>query len=292
MSFYFVDVSAFQPAINYQQLAAGGIQGVVCKATEGTASQTFQSTYDYFNRYASAAKGMFPIQGAYHYLRAGNARAQVHNFLSTVTGAFGSLDGLVIQLDAEDPQLTLSDVNQWRIEWNAATRSYPYAGYYPRWFWEGKGVAPTSLLSGVAAWWQSAYVNGTGTYQSLATEITSGWNTWGGFSPTILQYTSSARVPGIGGLSDVNQVRLSMNAFLHQCTRVPTPPPLIGVEMALVQVSGSNAVYWTNGASKRVIPSMAILTGGASDISGATIHTVSQAYLDWLFDLDATPASA
>jgi hypothetical protein len=77
--------------------------------------------------------------------------------------------------------------------------------------------------------------------------ITSGWNAWEGFAPTILQYTSKGTLPGITGPCDVNQVKLSLADFLKLATRTTVVPQKVGEDdMAkLVKVTGdkTGAIY-------------------------------------------------
>jgi lysozyme len=255
MTFYTIDISRYNGTIDYAAVKAGGIQGVVCKATEGTPAQTAAATSAY---YRSAAAGIrragFPIRGGYHWLRPGNYSAQAANFYNALVAGYGSLDGLVVQLDAEGSGVGLADVQGFVRSWNALTGSYPLCGYFPKWYWSGLGVGAAQLLPLVGGrWWQSAYVTGSGTYAALATKIATGWAPWGTFSPLILQYTSTANIPGDPGVCDVNQTKGTVASFLAAATRVPVPkppppkPPVTPAKedehVKLVMEKGNNSVY-------------------------------------------------
>lgn len=257
MTFYTIDVSRYNGNIDYPKVKATGIQGVVCKATEGTPAQTMGATRSYFLDAApKIRRAGFPIRGGYHWLRPGNYSAQAANLHNTLVQGFGSLDGLVVQLDAEGSGVGLADVQGFMRSWNSLTGSYPVCGYFPRWYWSGLGVGAGQLLPLVdGRWWQSAYVTGTGSYLSLAGRIGSGWSPWGGFPPFILQFTSTANIPGDPGVCDVNMTRGTVGSFLAAATRVPrpkpppTPPkpvdnrPTEDDHVKLVMEKGNNSVY-------------------------------------------------
>jgi lysozyme len=252
MTFYTIDISRFNGAIDYAAVKAGGIQGVVCKATEGTPTQTAPATSAYFAAAAPAIKRAgFPVRGGYHWLRPGNYAVQAANFRNALVNGYGSLNGLTVQLDAEGTGVGLSDVKGFVAAWNQLTDGYPLCGYFPRWYWSGLGVSAEQLIPLVGGrWWQSAYVTGTGSHLQLATRITSGWSLWGAYSPLILQYTSTAKVPGDPGVCDVNMTKGSVASFLSVATRAPKPPPppkpvtpSTEDHVKLVMEKGNTAVY-------------------------------------------------
>lgn len=276
MTFYMIDVSKFNGSINWPAVRADqNIQGAICKATEGTVDQTGSQTYSVFRADAIAIRAQgFPIFGAYHYLRSGNYVLQAQNFLNTVKAAYGKIDGCLLQLDAEQAGLTLADVRGFLGAWNGLTASYPLVGYFPRWFWEPK-VDGAVLNAGFHGWWQSAYVTpNTGNYLAAAGRITSGWNAWDGIAPTILQYGSGMAVPGVAGGCDVNQIKMNLDAFLKQTTRVPAivVPEVEGEdEVKLIQVEGDNAIWATWGFARRHVGTMAAV-GDVERIYGVKVN--------------------
>jgi lysozyme len=252
VTFYTIDVSRYNGTIDYAKVKAAGIEGVLCKATEGTPGQTLSATSAYFASAAPAIKRAgFRIRGGYHWLRPGNYAAQAKNFLDALVAGYGSINGLTLQLDAEGTGVGLADVQGFVRSWNLLTDSYPLCGYFPKWYWSGLGVGASQLMPLVGGrWWQSAYVTGSGTITSLAGRITTGWAPWGGYSPLILQFTSTANVPGDPGVCDVNMTKGTVGSFLAVATRSPKPPPPPPVRpskgdehVKLVMESGNNAVY-------------------------------------------------
>lgn len=251
MTFYFIDVSRYSGTINYAAVKATGIKGVVCKATEGTVSQTAQVTAEYFVSAASAIQRVgFPIRGGYHWLRPGNYADQARNFRDSLVRGFGSLDGLVVQLDAEGSGVTIADVQGFMGAWNKLTGSYPIVGYFPRWYWAGQGVGANRLLHLVnGLWWQSAYVPGVGDYRMLAGRVAGEFAPWDGLLPLVLQFTDSAQVPGVVGPCDTNMVKGTVTNFLGVATRVPKPPepppvvPRRDDVVKLIMGRGDNAVF-------------------------------------------------
>jgi lysozyme len=253
MTYFTIDISRFNGAIDYAAVKAAGIQGVVCKATNGTPAQTPAETVPYFLNAAKQIKRQgFPIRGGYHWLYPGNYAAQAAHFHNTLIQGYGTLHGLTVQLDAEGSGVGLADVQGFMRAWNLLTGNYPLCGYFPKWYWAGLGVTPAQLLPLVnGRWWQSAYVTGTGSHLALAERITSGWALWGGFPPLILQYTSTANIPGDPGVCDVNMTKGSVSSFLAVATRTPKPPPppkpvvtpKEDEQVKLVMEEGNNAVY-------------------------------------------------
>jgi len=259
MPFFILDISRYQGSINLKAVKDAGITGVICKATNGTAGQTPTSTKPYFYDYARKAMAAgLTIRGGYHWLYPGNYAQQAQHFKDTLIKGFGSLNGLLCQLDAEADGVTLKDVQGFLREWNRITNNYPLTGYFPRWYWEPK-VSGQVLLKGFAGWWQSAYVTGTGSHMSLAAKISTGWRVWDGVMPTILQYTSSARIPGIPGGVDANMITLPLTTFLAKCTWIPQAPsktepsPVLRKEdvvAAVIMQKGQPARYWTDGVTR------------------------------------------
>ncbi|HUM06378.1 MAG TPA: glycoside hydrolase family 25 protein [Terriglobales bacterium] len=290
MTFYIIDVSKYNPGVDFDRVRASGIQGAIVKATEGTINQTGADTTNVFKVYArQIRKANFPVYGAYHFLRPGNYGSQAANFYNSVRAAYGTIEGCLLQLDAEQAGITLADVRGFLTAWNAISGAYPLVGYFPRWFWEPVTQGPT-LLNGFKGWWQSSYVLGTGTYTALAQRIARGWDAWDGITPTILQYSSSATVPGISGLCDVNQIRLPLPMFLLQCTRQPIDPGLGEEnEMKLIQASGDNAIWAVWGFSRRHVGNMDQVAD-LEAIYGVRVTPVDASTLGLYSDLDA-PAS-
>ena len=88
-----VDLSHWDPAENYHQVAAAGVRGVIYKATQGTGYR--DSTYAK-QRQAALKAGL--VWGAYHFGDASDPERQVENFL-----AYAQIDDQTLfSLDWED----------------------------------------------------------------------------------------------------------------------------------------------------------------------------------------------
>jgi hypothetical protein len=298
MAFYLIDVSRHNPGIDFASVRRSGIRGVVCKASEGTGAQTGAETRAVFRNYAAKIKSeAFPVWGAYHYLRSRNHYAQAKNFYDAVREAYGSLDGCLLQLDAEQSGLTPSDVYGFRGAWNGLSGNYPLVGYFPRWFWEPKANGAT-LNAGFAGWWQSAYVTpNSGDYVEAAGRITAGWRTWDGIEPTILQYASGASVPGVPGKCDANLVRTSVASFLAKTTRAPKPitevPPLPeGFDVKLIQIAGDRKIWACWGFSRRHVGDMDAADDLARIYGTKLVPDCSASTLAMYDDIDAVSPPA
>lgn len=201
---YGVDVSHYQGSINWGQVRADGIDFAMCKATEpGFDDATYA-------RNVAGARRAGLVVGAYHFLHTGDGAGQARHYLSVLRGA-GGTRGLGIVIDAET---TASGQHPGRSEVSgfvSAIRSAlgsarPVTLYTGRWYWHDTLGDPD--LTGLrVALWESRYVSGQGAWRSLAHRVQSGWFDQvrcGGLRPSLIQYSSSARVAGVSGDCDVD----------------------------------------------------------------------------------------
>lgn len=98
-----VDLSHHQPDVDFHALKAGGIVGVILKATEGT-------TYvdDTFHARRSAAIEAGLCVSSYHFLKPGNYDDQMRHYVDTVQPPAGGR----IVLDHEDPGVSLDNLKK------------------------------------------------------------------------------------------------------------------------------------------------------------------------------------
>jgi GH25 family lysozyme M1 (1,4-beta-N-acetylmuramidase) len=221
---YLIDISRWQGQVDHRAVERAGISGCVIKASEGLRANTAQATTQYFRQNAPVAKRTYRLWGAYHYLTPADPAGQVAWCLEQIQAGYGSLDGCVIQLDAEDhsggpPVLSVEDVARWKQEWDKATNNYPVLLYAPRWYWTRVRDYGQLTALGFAGWWPSAYVDGYGDYLGLASKIRRAWDPWAGLTPVITQYTQSARISGINADVDVNEIRMGLDQFQALTTR-------------------------------------------------------------------------
>jgi len=186
MSIRGIDVSDYQPNVNWQTVANSGIAFAFVKATEGATH--FADTFDY-NWAAMKAVGI--QRGAYHFFRPGiDAQAQVDNFLQTVKLAPGDLPPVLdIETTAGLDGNTICDrMGIWLDAIEAETGLQPIIYTYPG-FWDGLGV---KRLSHYPLW--------IAHYTSAAEPwVPGGWNSW-----LLWQYTDKGQVAGVSGNPDMN----------------------------------------------------------------------------------------
>ena len=190
-----VDVSSYQPNIDWAQLSRAGVAGIYIKATEGT---WYVNPYAAAQRAGAASIGM--PYGGYDFARpdASNAVADAQYFVAS-GGAQGTLPP-VLDLETEAPGAV-----QWAITWLTTVKQLTgrtptiYTGQYS-WFWN----------PALSAWplWLAAYPLG---YQHVtddspanvawANESSGAWSGW-----SMWQFTSVGQIYGIPGNVDVSAV--------------------------------------------------------------------------------------
>jgi peptidoglycan hydrolase-like protein with peptidoglycan-binding domain len=203
MTIFYPDVSSYQTGISF----AGCVIAMV-KATEGTG---------YTNPDYAAAKGRAADADAYfcayHFLRAGNGAGQASYAHSVV----GSDIPLMIDFEPEynadgtiasAPQVSdaVDFINEYR-----ALGGKTYLLYLPHWYWQGNlGQASlASLISLGVLLVSSDYT----TYSDTGP----GWAPYGGMTPTVWQYTSSATLNGVTNV-DMNAYQGTLADFQAQVT--------------------------------------------------------------------------
>jgi GH25 family lysozyme M1 (1,4-beta-N-acetylmuramidase) len=194
-----IDVSHFDPDLDYKRAHAEGAAFIVHKASEGT------GTDPTYARRAPAIRASGAVPGAYHFLRSSpSAAEQVAHFLSVI----GDPAGLLVQLDWELSGSDLAPVSMaraWVAEWHARTGGHPVLIYLPHWVWADHLGSPGGL-SGLGPLWASHYLSGSSlTFADAGRIPASWWAGYGGWSrPAILQYAGEAgRVAG-SGPADLN----------------------------------------------------------------------------------------
>lgn len=201
MTLFGLDLSDFNPALNWPKVAADGISFVTHKASEGTSNQ---------HHPAAALNGAraagIPFLGAYMIPRSGpSVSAQVDYFLSwvdhevpwwrTFGGWFWQVDTEHWSYDAVSPA-----IGQQACALLAQRTGKRVIHYAPQWAY-GNGVPGAEPL------WASSYVGGNGWYHGLYPgDNAPGWHAYSGRTPAILQFSSTAAAGGTPNL-DVNAFR-------------------------------------------------------------------------------------
>lgn len=169
------------------------------------------------------------VPGAYLFLQQGNAAAQVDFFHAKA----GDLTGFLIAVDAEpweagNSHPTQSDLNDAVRQMRHYYPQNQIVGYCPKWYWGSQPLVQFDWL------WASEYVNGTGTPEALYAHVpASWWDSYGGRPVEMLQYTSSAVVPGVGGAVDCSAFRGTpeqlKKLILKPVVKPPVDPPPVQV---------------------------------------------------------------
>src|SRR5690349_9236382 len=187
-----IDVSHFDPDLDYARAHAEGAAFIVHKASEGT------GTDPAYARRAPAIRASGAVPGAYHFLRSTpSAAAQVGHFLDVI----GDPAGLLVELDWETSGTDLAPVSMaraWVDEWHTSTGGHPVLIYLPHWVWADNLGSPAGL-SGLGPLWASRYLPGSSlTFADAASVPASWWAGYGGWNrPALLQYAGEAgRIAG------------------------------------------------------------------------------------------------
>ena len=203
MTIFYPDVSSYQAGISFD-----GCVIVVAKATEGTG----YTNPDYAPAKVRAA-GAGAYFCAYHFLHAGNGAGQA----SYAHGVVGSDVPLMIDCEAtynsngtlaSAPQVSdiVDFINQYR-----ALGGTTYLLYLPHWYWQGDmgqaSLAPVTDLGMLLV--SSDY--------TAYSDAGPGWAPYGGMTPAIWQYTSSATLNGVKNV-DMNAYQGTLADFKAQVT--------------------------------------------------------------------------
>jgi lysozyme len=197
-----IDVSDFQPNVNWNEVHESGYSFAYAKATEGTdfTAQTFAPNW-------SGLKAAGMLRGAYHMFHFDDDPvAQANYFLSVVNPQPGDLPpALDLELTVPPGVDPVQAISQWLhvVEARAKVRCVLYMGYY---FWQG-ALGSTTDFSGHPLW-LAQYSGG-----SAPSLIPSCWTTW-----TFWQYTDQDPVSGCGGAVDADKFDGDLDQLKAMCT--------------------------------------------------------------------------
>jgi len=185
-----IDLSGYQPTVNWAEVAASGIAFAFIKATEGTTliDHTFKSHW-------SDAKAAGLLRGAYHFFRPQlDAAAQARIFLSQLQDS-GELPPV---LDVETgsslpPSQIASGIATW-LELVTATTGRPIIYTMPG-FWNTLPVIPG--IADKADLWVAHW----GARVPAAVSGFPDWKFW--------QYTNKATISGVPGFADMDEDRFN-----------------------------------------------------------------------------------
>ena len=203
MTIFYPDVSSYQTGISF----AGCVIAMV-KATESTG----YTNPDYANAKTRAARaGAYFC--AYHFLHAGNGAGQAQHAFSVVGR------GVPMMIDFEPaynangtiasaPQISdaVAFINEYR-----ALGGTVFLLYLPHWYWQGNLGSPalTSVIDLGMLLVSSDYTGYSDTGP--------GWAPYGGMTPVVWQYTSTATLNGVVNV-DMNAYKGTLAQFQTQVT--------------------------------------------------------------------------
>jgi len=208
------DISSFQAGLNLAKLADAAF--VIAKVTEGT----YYKDDDFPGWRAQAAQVGKPLIW-YHFLSGEGAAAQAA-YTSKILGPT-ALPGM---LDCEPEGKfapTLAQIIAYVKASHAAGLNLRLV-YLPRWYWERLGSPDLSELAALGVHLvSSAYPGGSGTAAQLYPgDSAAGWNSYGGMTPLLYQFTDKA---SDGGQQvDFNAFRGSIGQLAVYLTDPTTNP--------------------------------------------------------------------
>lgn len=184
-----IDVSDFEPDVDWNAVKNSGYSFAYTKATEGTGftAQTFGPNW-------GGLAGAGILRGAYHMFRfEEDPIAQAKFFLGVVNPSAGDLPpALDLELTPPyGPDQAIANIAKFLGVVEQVTGSFCvlYLGYY---FWQG-ALGSTTGFSGHPLW-LAQYDNGP-----QPTLVPSAWSTW-----TFWQYTDKKSVGGVNGAVDAD----------------------------------------------------------------------------------------
>lgn len=180
---YGVDIHpTFQAGISIDQIAAEGFSFLAVKASQGARSSWAPGAKTWLDR----ADQLGLITWCYHYLTTDDVTVQAQT-------AKAASYGRPVMVDVEDGS---GDVNNLRAFLSACASSgvrVPLV-YLPRWYWQKIG---SPSLSGLPPIVSSRYLTVTGYASSIYAQVpASFWDSYGGATTTVLQFTDRATVAG------------------------------------------------------------------------------------------------
>ncbi|KAJ1961476.1 hypothetical protein GGI12_003230 [Dipsacomyces acuminosporus] len=182
-----IDISHYQPTVNWNNIKSGGVEFVFIKATEATSYKDPK----FGSHYTGATKAGI-IRGAYHFARPGSSSgaAQANYFLAN--GGGWSADGITLpgalDLEAGCAGLSQSAMVNWIKDFNnvyhAKTGRYPVI--YTTTSWWKQCTGNSAAFGDKNPLWVARY-NGA----SSPGELPAGWKFF-----TFWQYDDKGSLPG------------------------------------------------------------------------------------------------
>lgn len=199
-----VDLSHHNPEPNWTQLRAGGVVGVIMKASEG---QTFIDKTFTKRRQAALSAGL--KVSSYHFFH-GNAQAEMAHYLATVQPRQG--ERVCIDHEAKATLQQLIDAVRYIRETRPDLQITIYSGHLIK---EQIGGEYVGALAANSSLWIAHYTSATAPSWPKAT-----WPSW-----SLWQYTDKANAPGISKPVDGNRFNGSAENCALWFGPITAPPP-------------------------------------------------------------------
>lgn len=197
-----IDISHHQATVNFGQVKAAGVVGVIHKATEG--SSYIDNRYQERRPQAESA-GL--LWGAYHFLRPGNMTQQAQHFVS-VTGT----DVDIYVADHEDAGVSLSNLKTFLREVSRLTGKQQLVIYSGHVLKDQLTNRDEELAQ--HRLWLCHYTTGTPTWETAT------WPQW-----WLWQYTDQGTVSGVSPPTDCNKYQGTDEQLLEDWTgSAPSEP--------------------------------------------------------------------
>lgn len=183
-----IDVSHYQPSINFDKIKQAGIKGVIHKATEGLSYKEKEQMF-FARRDSCLERGIF--WGAYHFIRPYRTDIQDNFMIDFINGKNNDVDitNTLIALDFEDYNVSIAKVEQFVKEIYESIGRYPYL-YTGIGLIKGK-VRQDSILTNCKLWFAK--------YSRQLPQIPYPFTDW-----TLWQHSAEGRILGVLGNVDVN----------------------------------------------------------------------------------------
>jgi lysozyme len=183
----------YQPTLDMDAAVAAGVRFVAVKVSDGTKGyDRYEAALDI----VSDARKRRLVALGYHYVRPGiDAHTQADMFARQIRRA-----GVAGVLDVEEGDASMVDLAREIVWQTVSTYGQRVAlTYLPRWWWQQVG---SPSLAGLPLLWASHYVSSggtetTGSPASIAAGVDpTWWDSYGGKSVRMLQFTSKATIDG------------------------------------------------------------------------------------------------
>lgn len=202
---------------NWHDIAAAGLDGIMCARASYGDPAGFSPVTRYFRDFAAGAQTAgYTARGGYHNLVHGD-QASINRQVDFLRRELDTHQANWAMADIE-PYPELQNNNLWP-RWADAQRfhdrwytvdSRVCAWYIATWVWRGwLGQPNLASLRGplINAHYRGGAGSATGIYVAAGGDTGPGWRSYGGRTPDLWQYTSSATVPGASNRTDCNAYR-------------------------------------------------------------------------------------